>query len=193
MEVVMKKRGRTSAFIMGLIAGIINILFGLLLIFALIALSIGANALFGYIDFSILIVACTVLILITILNLIGGAVCKSNRVVGGVFMVVTAFLLLIVCIAAIANMSMSYYSDGSEVLFVFLILTQLLSITAAILSFIPVKQPPQSAPYGYDPYTGRPLTEPYQQTYYQQTQTAVSAQPPMQHQAQYPENSDRNE
>lgn len=83
----MKNRGETFAFVIGLSAGIFNLL-------------IGCNALLGGLMVLGIVPAQTLTVMgllfaATAVNFAGGCACRSHRVAGGVMMLLTAFPLLI--------------------------------------------------------------------------------------------------
>ena len=84
----MKSKGASFAFVAGLTAGIFNLLIGLnALLGALMMQSFGAT--------SDTIVVGLVLMIVTAVNFAGGCVCRVNRIVGGLMMLVTALPMLI--------------------------------------------------------------------------------------------------
>ncbi len=192
----MNKKGKTSSFVMGLIAGSLNIILGIIVLIAGVAATSVASSYGANIFDSIWIVA--LIFVFTIINLVGGCVVSGNRIAGGVMMMVTGLPLLILFIIGTINVTstlsdISYYSYGYSgtviVVAVLMIITELLSVIAAIIAFsgpkayVPAygqpyqgygQQPYQG--YGQQPYQGYPQQRPYQ-GYPQQPYQGYSQQP----------------
>ncbi len=199
----MNKRGRTSAFVMGLIAGIFNMIIGIIVFFAGMFIvsstsMLGPDSAAGATWLVIFLV-----FIVVIFNLIGGCVVRSNRVAGGVMMLVTGVPLLIFSLIATLGAvsaipySYSYTYDVNNLAFfggIVLMVVELLSVIAGIIAFVPPNnanayahfgQPypgyaPQ--PYGQQPYQGYPQQQPYQgypqqQPYSQQPYQGYPQQP----------------
>ena len=148
----MKQEAHAFAFIAGLCAGVFNLLCGLNAL---------GNVLFAleYVDIPAgLILAAAALITITVVNLVGGSVCRKHRTVGGIMMIVSAVLLLIagaVCLYVPLKMPEVFFSAfgadfavevrravlGAGMLLVF---SESISITAGVVSLI-VKPKPEIA------------------------------------------------
>lgn len=155
----MNKRGRTSAFVMGLISGIINIFMGIIMLLSFLTLdSFTSHSLFGLAGFdSNMAVIGVLFYLVTVLNLIGGCICRKKRVFGGVLMLITALPLLVLSIVSLSASSLY----GAPTVLLLILLVELLSLISAIISFVPRNE----SKYG------RPYQKPYQrQTYQQQFQ-----------------------
>ena len=84
----MEYKGSSFAFIAGLTAGIINILFGFNSLLGIMILS-------SFIAEPGLIGVSLALFVATAVNLVGACVCRNHRIAGGVMMLATAFPLLI--------------------------------------------------------------------------------------------------
>ncbi len=149
----MNKKGKTSAFVMGLIAGILNMIMGILMIFVATAASMSSS--YGATITTAWMLA--LVVILTIINLVGGCVVLSNRIAGGVLMMISGLPMLIIFIVNTVNFTsiipdFSYYSYGygSQVLVVavFMMIIELLSIIAAIIAF--------SGPKAFAPYYGQP-------------------------------------
>jgi hypothetical protein len=151
--------------------------------------------------------------IVVILNLIGGCIVRSNRIAGGVMLLVTGLPLFIVSLigtlGTVSAMSYSYsyaYSDYTAGLIVgiFVMVVELLSIIAGIIAFVPPSNanayaqygqpyPGYGQPYGQQPYQGY-AQQPYQgyaqQPYGQQPYQGYAQQPqqaPYQGYAQQPQ------
>ncbi len=169
----MDKRGRTSAFVLGLIAGIFNILLSIIFLFAGIVASAGSSLLGLGSATGIIWAILALAFIAAIINLIGGCICRSNRTAGGVMMLVTALPLLILSLIGLISLgAYPYYGlEGSIILCVFLLIIELLSIAGAVLAFVPPKTTGYSygqpypgygqMPYGQQPYQGY-AQQPYQ-------------------------------
>jgi len=213
----MNKRGRTSAFIMGLIAGIFNMILGIV-VFLAGMFTVSASSMFGlnHAAGAAWLVIFLVFIVV-IFNLIGGCIVRSNRIAGGVMMLVTGMPLLIfsliATLSATAAYSYSYYYDSTSLIVgIFVMAIELLSIIAGIIAFVPPSnanayaqysqpypgygqpygQPPYQGyaqqPYGQQPYQGYPQ-QPYGQQPYQgyPQQQQNAQQPPYQGYTQQPD------
>jgi hypothetical protein len=139
----MKHEAHAFAFIAGLCAGILNVLCGINALFnALSALQ--------YVSISIgLILAAAALIAVTAVNLAGGCLCRKRRVAGGVMMLVSAFVLLIVgavCVYVPFGMPEVFfnafdaeYAEGVQRAVLgaglLLLFSELLSAAAGVVSF----------------------------------------------------------
>lgn len=128
------KIGRVSATVLGLITGIIHGVFGI--IFALLIFLAGSftgvflnNILgnFSHVMSGVLIVVGIIVFAIALLNLIGGCIVRSSRIAGGVLMLVSSIPIIIIGIAGMWTSS----------LMIWVLITGLLSFTAAILAFVP--------------------------------------------------------
>jgi len=126
-----KKIGRVSATVMGLIAGIIHGIGGIILSLFILLTGGLTSSFFGNVfgNFSyaiggIVIVVGIVIFVIALLNLIGGCIVRSSRIAGGVLMIITAIPIIVMSLSAVW---MTWW----------LLITGLLSFTAAILAFIP--------------------------------------------------------
>lgn len=193
----MNRKGKTSAFVLGLIAGIFNIIIGLIVLlvgtsFVSMASSYEASVFTSFWVFALMF-------LFAIINLIGGCVVLSNRIAGGVMMMVTGLPLLILFIigtvsatSAISDYSYSYGYEGTTlVVGIIMIIIELLSVIAAIVAFSGPKAgyaPAYGQPYpgyGQQPYQGYGQQPPYQ-GYNQQPYQGYVQQPPYQGYAQQP-------
>ena len=180
----MNKKGKTSAFAMGLTAGILNVIIGIIVIIigttaTSVAASYDADIFGAFWIFALIF-------LITIVNLVGGCVVSGSRIAGGVMMIATSLPLLVIFIIGTINatteMSYSYYSD-SPVLAVgiIMIIIELLSVFAAIIAFSGPKAFAPQQPYqgfGQQPYQGY-QQQPYQ-GYQQQPYQGYQQQQPYQ-------------
>lgn len=177
----MNKRGRTSAFVMGLIAGIFNMIIGVF-IFFIGMFTVSSTSMFGLYDFTgVAWLVIFFVFIVVIFNLIGGCIVRSNRVAGGVMMLVTGLplfiLSLIGTLGATTAYSFSYYYDATTLIVgIFLMVIELLSIIAGIVAFVPPSSAKVYAQYG-QPYPGygqsygqQPYSPPYQ-AYAQQPNT----------------------
>ncbi len=192
----MNKNGKTSSFVMGLIAGSLNIIIGIIVLIAGVAATSIASSYGANIFDSIWPVA--LVFVLTIINLVGGCVVSASRIAGGVMMMVTGLPLLILFIIFTINLTsqlsdFGYYSYGYSgtviVIAVLIFITELLSIIAAIIAFSGPKafvpsygQPYQG--YGQQPYQGYGQ-QPYQ-SYPQQRQYQGYPQQPYQGYGQQP-------
>ena len=160
----MNQKGKTSAFIMGLIAGIFNIILGIILLLGgLVASSVTYMLNFSA-ETSMIGIIFGLVFVVTIVNLVGGCVVGSHRIAGGVMMMVSSLPLLIVSLISVIGSAMaSYYDyDSAGLLFgVFILIIELLSVIAAIIAFsgpkafsVPYGQPYQG--YGQPPYQSYP-------------------------------------
>ncbi len=164
----MNKRGRTSAFVMGLIAGIFNMIIGVF-IFFIGMFTVSSTSMFGLYDFTgVAWLVIFFVFIVVIFNLIGGCIVRSNRVAGGVMMLVTGLplfiLSLIGTLGATTAYSFSYYYDATTLIVgIFLMVIELLSIIAGIVAFVPPSSAKVYAQYG-QPYPGygQPYSPPYQ-------------------------------
>ena len=182
----MNKRGRTSAFVLGLISGIINLIIGIIMLLGVLIATQTIAFYFGYAT-GITIIG-IIFFIITVLNFIGGTTCKNNRIAGGVLMLVSAIPLLLVGVLFVTA------SFGLLLIPIVFLLIQLLSLIAAILAFIPVsrnqytqyagqygQQPSGQPPYQQQPYQQQPYQQqPYQQQPYQQQPYGQPLQPQQQ-------------
>ena len=190
----MNTHAKTSAFVMGLIAGIINVLAAILVIIAMAdpissSLTGGGFAGGGLMYNQTTIIFYIAFIVLSVINLIGSAVCKTQRIAGGVMMLITALALLAFWIYFISlfGFAFSYLPFHYVIIVIVLVVAQLLSIIAAIICFTrpkmpmygqPYGQPPYGQPYGQPPYGQPPYGQPYQQPPYGQPyQQAQPAQP----------------
>jgi hypothetical protein len=182
--------GRVSATVLGLIAGIIHGILGIVLALAVFITGGLTGGLFssflgdvGYLISGVIIVVGIVVFVIALLNLIGGCIVRSSRIAGGVLMLITSIPIIIVSIAG----------AWTSIFMVFLLITGLMSLTAAILAFVPysarykqlyverkqkrfnqnAQQYQQQQPY-QQPY--QPQQQPYQPQ--QQPQQPPAAPPP---------------
>lgn len=193
----MNKRGRTSAFVMGLIAGIFNMIFGIIVFFAGM-FTVSTSSMFGWDNAAgAAWIVIFLVFIVVIFNLIGGCIVRSNRVAGGVMMLVTGMPLfifsLIVTLGATATYSYSYYYDSTTlILGIFVMIIELLSIIGGIIAFVPPSHtntyaqyvqpyPGYGQPFGQQPYPGYPQ-QPYGQPPYQ----GNAQQPPCQGYTQQP-------
>lgn len=190
----MIKKGRTSAFVMGLIAGIVNLLIGVFLLLAGLLSTPEFGSVLTTVETSTdVFLFVGVFFTVTLVNLIGGSICKSNPILGGIFMLITALPMLVLSILFIY--ALSYI--GVNFFYVFFLLIQLLSLTGAIISFVPKKVQMYSAPYGqygqqpygqyeqpYGQYGQQPYGQAQQQQAYAQQQQQAHAQQQAYQQAQ---------
>lgn len=165
------KIGRISAFVMGLIAGIIHGIFGILAALAIFLAGGFMGGFFGSFFYglgSITIVIGIVIFFIALFNLIGGCIVRSSRIAGGVFMLLTSLPIIIFSLFSYAM--------------IFITITGLLSLTAAILAFIPY-----SDRYKQLYISRKQKTTPGQQQYYQQQQYQQQQYAPQQPQPYAPQ------
>lgn len=179
----MYSRAKTSAFVLGLVGGILN---GIFAIFALIGLIVALDYARGYMEVGQIILF-LVLVLVCILNLVGACVCRNRRTAGGVLMLVSSILLLITLVLAAIGLSLSsigMFSEGAVPVLVIWLTAQVLSVIGAILCFTgpaaPAYMPQYGQPYPpyaapYQPY-GQPQ-QPYGAPYYGQPQQPAYQQP----------------
>ena len=181
----MNKRGRTSAFVMGLIAGIFNMIIGVFILF-IGMFTVCSTSMFGLYDFTgVAWLVIFFVFIVVIFNLIGGCIVRSNRVAGGVMMLVTGIPLFVLSLIGTlgATTAFSYYYDATTLIVgIFLMVVELLSIIAGIVAFVPPSSAKAYAQYG-QPYPGygQPYSPPYQ-AYAQQP----NAQQPYQGYGQQP-------
>lgn len=168
----MNKKGRTSAFVLGLISGIFNMLLSLFLFLFGIIASTGTIPFSPFLDVQSLLgllLALVILIFVAaLINLIGGCICRRSRTVGGVMMLITALPLLIVFFAGVVSVTTyPYYgTEGAFAFLIFYLLIQVMSIIGAIIAFIPPKDavcayPSYTEQPPYAPYGGQPYQTPY--------------------------------
>ena len=173
----MNQKGKTSAFIMGLIAGIFNIILGIILLLGgLVASSVTYMLNFSA-ETSMIGIIFGLVFVVTIVNLVGGCVVGSHRIAGGVMMMVSSLPLLIVSLISVIGSAMaSYYDyDSAGLLFgVFILIIELLSVIAAIIAFSGPKA--FSVPYGQG--YGQPPYQPYPGYGYPQQPYPGYGQPP---------------
>jgi hypothetical protein len=166
---------------MGLIAGIFNMILGII-VFLAGMFTVSASSLFGLNNAAgAAWLVIFLVFIVVIFNLIGGCIVKSNRIAGGVMMLVTGMPLLIfsliVTLSATAAYSYSYYYDSTSlILGIFVMVIELLSVIAGIIAFVPPSQtkyaqysqpyPGYGQPYGQPPYQGY-AQQPYGQQPYQ--------------------------
>ncbi len=119
-----RNRGRLSAFIMGLIAGIIHGILGILATVGLLVNSPIAEFLlplgFGYIVIAFLL-----------LNLVGGCIVRKYRIAGGVLMVITSLFIILYA------WGFAFFTIGVSFS---IVATGQLSLAASILAFIPYRK-----------------------------------------------------
>ncbi len=201
----MNKRGRMSAFVMGLIAGIFNMIIGII-VFLAGMFTVSTSSMFGLDNAAgAAWIVVFLVFIVVIFNLIGGCIVRSNRVAGGVMMLVTGvplfILSLIGTLGTTAAYSYSYsygYSDfnASLIVCIFIMVIELLSIIAGIIAFVPPSNanayaqygqpyPGYGQPYGQQPYPGYPQ-QPYGQPPYQANAPQPNGQQPYQGYAQQP-------
>jgi hypothetical protein len=187
----MYNRAKTSAFVLGLIGGILNTLFAIL---ALIGLMAALEFASSYLDATGPIILVAAVILVCIVNLVGACICRNKRVAGGTIMIITASLLLIYLII---SMSSPYSGFGmtieTTIVQILWIITQLMSIIGAILCFTPGRpvqyQPQYGQPYGQPPY-GQPYGQPpYGQPQQPYGQPQYGQHNPYQQYGQQPQNA----
>lgn len=166
----MNKKGRTSAFVLGLISGIFNMIIGLILIFVGTTLFSELSG-FGMIDASGILWIFVLLFVVTIINLVGGCIVLSRRVAGGVMMLSTGLPLLILFIvgtvsttSALSSFGYLYsFDDTALIVGGIMILIELLSVIAAIIAFVPPKNAyPPTYSQAYPGYRQPPYMPPYQ-------------------------------
>ncbi len=168
----MNSRAKTSALVLGLIGGSINVFIASLLSIVLIALIprlTQYSSYYGeysfYYDPTPQILIYAAIIIVCLLNFIGALTCIRRRIAGGVLMLITGILLLFVVILAFTNTSASagymYAGFGSPVIIAFaaiIMIAEVLPIIGAVLCFSPANR---YITYG-QPY-GQPYAQPYGQ------------------------------
>jgi|GEM_PF-2822533 len=199
----MNKRGRTSAFVMGLIAGIFNMIIGIIVFFAGM-FTVSTTSMFGLDNAAgAAWLVIFLVFMVVIFNLIGGCIVRSNRIAGGVMMLVTGIPLLIfsfiVTLGTTAAYSYSYYYDATSLIVgISVMAIELLSVIAGIVAFVPPSQanaytqyqpyPGYGHPYGQQPYQGY-IQQPHgqQQPYQGYAQQPYGQQPLYQGYTQQPD------
>lgn len=178
----MYNRAKTPAFVLGLFGGSVNAFFGIAaLIYFISVSSVFSQFSFGY-DTTPLVLIFIGIIIAFILNYIGALICIRRRIVGGVIMLITALLLLILTIITLINAIESSLSipfgdyfgysspfaglmSSGTVFIILCMLVELVSIIGAMLCFSP------SGPAAYAAYSqpyGQTFVPPYGQPYAQQ-------------------------
>jgi len=117
-----KRTGRLSAFIMGLIAGIIHGILGIVVFVFILKLPTTGDFILS--TYEIVIIA------IILLNLIGGCIVRKSRIAGGILMITTSLLIIVI------SWGFLFFTAGISFIFV---LTGQLSLAASILAFIPYR------------------------------------------------------
>lgn len=144
----MKSKGATFAFVAGLTAGIFNLLIGLNAL-------LGALIMQSYAGVADTMTVALVLMVITGVNFAGGCVCRVNRIVGGVMMLVTALPMLIagailICVpllppellaGALGAAFTSSFTRALLAIGILLLLIELASGAAGVVSLAMRKQP----------------------------------------------------
>jgi heme exporter protein D len=194
----MKRRGRTAAFVLGLIAGIINIILGVIVLI-LGGLAAGAassfSSFFSMSNFGfgtgMIWLIVSIFFVVTLLNLIGGCIVRRSRVAAGVLMLITSIPLICVGLVALA------VPGSAGPLLIIYLLVQAMSFIAAIIAFIPRSankaplntyqqpsygQPPYGQPSYGQPTYGQPQ---YGQPPYQQPQPPYGQPQPPAYQPPY--------
>jgi hypothetical protein len=135
-----------TAFILGLAAGVINMLFA-------------ATATLGELPKTdtgaIVCVAADVLCLI---NFTGACICKARRIAGGALMAASAAVMLAAFILCGAGAVLASFAPEAAVAF---IVTELVSVTAAVLCFTPA--PKRQSEFFYERTYERPASPPPEQ------------------------------
>jgi uncharacterized membrane protein len=134
------------AFIIGLAAGILNLLFA--------AASIVGGGLSGTAGLTVIFI---LLYAACIINFIGACICRSKRALGGALMAVTALGLLIYVVWGLTNEAGAFIFKLMPELIIALIVVQLFSIMAAILCFTPQKA--KQSEYYYERMADVPVQE----------------------------------
>jgi hypothetical protein len=177
----MNRQGRVAAFVLGLIAGIFNIIYGVI-IFILGGVTLGsvgslASAFgLGYMYNMSTGVAWFLLFLyfaFSLINLIGGCIVRRSRVAGGVMMIITSlpFLILSLILMAIPNVT-------GPILFLYFPF-QVMSFIASIIAFVPPRVPSiQPNAYQRPPYGPASYVQPSGQAAYGVPQYTQPQAPP---------------
>ncbi len=134
------KANKNSEYILGYIASVVNIVLGAVLLMSLIAVSsYGLNAQAALI-YALVFIA-------ILLNFTGVRTCRTNRARGGAFMLATAvplFGYIIFVLAAPTSVYITKYWWMSALMLLWL-LAQVLSISAAVICFMPASEQPLKA------------------------------------------------
>lgn len=183
----MYNRARTPAFVLGLFGGSVNAFFGIIALIVFISLSSALSQFsFGY-DATPQLLFFIGIIIAFILNYIGALICIRRRTVGGVIMLITALLLLILTIITLINATenassipfgdyfgysspFTAFMSGGTVFIILWMIVELVSIIGAMLCFSPAG-PAAYAPYGRlygQPFGQPPYGQPYAQQPYAQ-------------------------
>lgn len=189
----MNRRGRTAAFVLGLIAGIINIILGVIVLIlgglaASAASSLSSFFSMSYFGFGtgMIWIIVTIYFVISLLNLIGGCIVRRSRVAAGVLMLITSIPLICVGLIALA------VPGSAGPLLILYLLVQAMSFIAAIIAFIPrsaIKTPLNTygqPSYGQPQYGQPSYSQPqYGQPPYQQPQPPYGQPQPPSYQPPY--------
>lgn len=155
-----------AAFILGIVAGVLNVLFAA-------AAALGGALPEGATQIAIYILADAV----CVVNLAGACICRTRRAAGGAIMLCTALPLLAFVILGITrDAGAAVFRMFPEVLTA-VIITELVSVTAAILCFMPAEnkqsdfyyeygsvRPAVSSPPGEDRQLGKLVQDLYGQS-----------------------------
>ena len=130
---------------MGLIAGIFNMIIGII-VFLAGMFTVSSSSVFGLGGVAGIAWLIVLLVFIVVLfNLIGACIVRSNRIAGGVMMLVTGLPLLVFSVLSMINTlgatalySYSYYYDATGLIVgIFIMIIELLSVIAGIIAFVP--------------------------------------------------------
>lgn len=128
----MHYRENTTAFVIGVIAGSLNMLFAFMLTLGgQITDTAVTTVIFAATSFACLV------------NLAGAGMCRTYRVAGGVMMLVTSLTLLfffIITISSPAGEALRTFSPVVAAIFYIMVIAELTSLTAGILCFTSGKQ-----------------------------------------------------